>query len=63
MGKPPLKSSRSPLAIRRRVWSTDDLTTPLWTPLDRDFVAANPSVSITDHLTVAKRFYRVQILD
>jgi hypothetical protein len=46
-----------------RVLFTDDLTTPLWIPLDRDFVAANLSVSITDHLTVQKRFYRVQILD
>jgi len=46
-----------------RVVATDDLTTRIWTPVDRDFVAANPTISITDYVSVPKRFYRVLLLD
>lgn len=42
----------------------DSLAAPVtWTLLDRDFVAANPTISITDYGAGAQRFYRVQIPD
>jgi hypothetical protein len=46
-----------------RVFYKDNLEGATWTQLDRDFVAANTSVSITDHLNAQRRFYRVQILE
>jgi len=46
-----------------RVFYSDDLTTRVWTQLDRDFVAANPSVSITDHVPAPRRFYRVLLAE
>ena len=32
-------------------------------PVDRDFVAANPTISMTDYVSVPKRFYRVLLMD
>jgi hypothetical protein len=46
-----------------RVLYTDDLSTLIWTPLDRDFVAANPYASLTDGSAAPHRFYRVLQLD
>jgi len=46
-----------------RVLYKDDLAAPTWTQLDRDFVAANPTASITDTVTAAQRFYQVLQLD
>lgn len=46
-----------------RILYTDDLTEPQWTPLDRDFMAANPYASITDPGAAPKRFYKVVQLD
>jgi hypothetical protein len=42
-----------------RVLYKDDLAVTAWTQLDREFVAANSSASITDHITVPQRFYCV----
>ena len=46
-----------------RVAYTDDLGLNNWTQLDRDFVAANTTASLTDGLGNPQRFYRVQRLD
>jgi hypothetical protein len=46
-----------------RVFFTDDLSNPLWSQLDRDFVAANPYASITDSAAATQRFYRVEQVD
>ena len=46
-----------------RILYKDDLNAPAWTPLDRDFVAANATGSITDVVPGAQRFYQVQKLD
>jgi hypothetical protein len=43
-----------------RVFYTDDLNLPLWTQLGPDFVAANPTASISDSAANPRRFYRVQ---
>jgi hypothetical protein len=42
------------------VFYTDDLNLPLWTQLGPDFVAANPTASISDSAANPRRFYRVQ---
>ena len=46
-----------------RILYADDLTEPRWTPLGRDFIAANPYASITDPGAAPKRFYQVVQLD
>jgi hypothetical protein len=46
-----------------RVFYTDNLETPAWSQLDRDFVAANSTASLTDFMTVPQRFYRVVRLE
>jgi Lamin Tail Domain/CotH kinase protein len=46
-----------------RILYKDNLEDADWTPLDRDFVAANAIASITDPGMVAHRFYRVVQLD
>jgi hypothetical protein len=47
-----------------RVFYTDSLSPPVsWLQVDRDFMAANATVSLTDHVNVPKRFYRVLMLD
>jgi hypothetical protein len=46
-----------------RVVYKDDLAAPMWTQLDRDFVAANSTASITDTLSAPHRFYQVLRLD
>ena len=46
-----------------RILYTDDLTELQWTPLGRDFMAANPYASITDPGAAPKRFYQVVQLD
>jgi hypothetical protein len=46
-----------------RVLYKETLDAPTWTQLDRDFVAANPTASITDVITVPQRFYQVVRLD
>jgi hypothetical protein len=46
-----------------RVLYKDELSAPTWTQLDRDFVAANPTASITDRAMVDHRFYQVVQLD
>jgi hypothetical protein len=43
-----------------RVLYTVDLNSGTWLQLDRDFVAANPSASLTDGAAAPQRFYRVQ---
>jgi hypothetical protein len=43
-----------------RVFYKDDLSTPTWTQLGPDFVAANPTASISDSAANPQRFYRVQ---
>ena len=43
-----------------RVFYKDDLNTPGWTQLGPDFVAANPTASISDSAANPHRFYRVQ---
>ncbi len=40
-----------------RVLYKDDLAAPAWTQLDRDFVAANATASITDRVAGSQRFY------
>jgi len=45
-----------------RVEYTDNLGAPVWQQLDRDFVAGNPSASLTDSLSSSQRFYRVILL-
>jgi hypothetical protein len=46
-----------------RVVYKDDLNAAVWTQLDRDFVAANTTASITDFGALGQRFYRVLRLD
>lgn len=46
-----------------RVYYKDDLAAEAWTQLDRDFVAANETASLTDTLASPQRFYRVQQVD
>jgi hypothetical protein len=46
-----------------RVAYTDDLSSGNWIQLDRDFVAANPRVSLSDGAANPQRYYRVQRLD
>lgn len=46
-----------------RVLYKNDLNDTTWTLLDREFVAANGSASITDTLTGPQRFYRVLQVD
>ena len=46
-----------------RVLYSDDLAPPQWTQLGRDFMAANPSASITDPGAAPRRFYQVIQLD
>ncbi len=43
-----------------RVFYNDDLSTAMWMQLGPDFVAANPTASISDSAANPKRFYRVQ---
>jgi len=43
-----------------RVFYKDELNAPLWTQLGPDFVAANPTASISDSAANPHRFYRVQ---
>jgi hypothetical protein len=43
-----------------RVFYKDDLSTAGWTQLGPDFVAANPTASISDSAANPQRFYRVQ---
>jgi hypothetical protein len=42
-----------------RIFYKDDLNTPGWTQLGPDFMAANPTASITDQFLAPHRFYRV----
>jgi hypothetical protein len=42
-----------------RVLYADDLGALSWIQLDRDFVAANPTASLTDTISTPRRFYRV----
>jgi hypothetical protein len=46
-----------------RILYKDDLSNSVWTPLDRDFVAANATASITDPAPGPRRFYQVLELD
>ena len=46
-----------------RIQYTDNLSAPVWTQINSDFVAANASASITDFFTGPKRFYRVVWLE
>jgi hypothetical protein len=46
-----------------RVFYKDDLSAPTWTQLDRDFVAANTTASITDFAITGQRFYRALRVD
>jgi hypothetical protein len=46
-----------------RIQYADNLAAPVWTQIHRDFVAANSSASVTDFVTVSKRFYRVLWLE
>jgi len=46
-----------------RVSYTDDLISPNWIQLDKDFVAANPRASLSDGAANPQRYYRVQRLD
>jgi hypothetical protein len=46
-----------------RVFYTDDLASEAWAQLDRDFVAANVTASITDMVHAPRRFYRVLQVD
>ena len=46
-----------------RVFYKDDLNAPAWTQLDRDFVAANTTASITDFAATTQRFYRALRVD
>ena len=46
-----------------RVLYKNNLDAVSWTQLDRDFVAANSTASITDIMTVAQRFYKAVRLD
>jgi hypothetical protein len=46
-----------------RISYTDDLSSGVWTRLDRDFVAAGPQASLTDPLATPQRFYRAQRMD
>jgi hypothetical protein len=46
-----------------RVLYTDDLNSALWAQLYRDFVAADPTASITDTTSRPYRFYRMVRLD
>jgi hypothetical protein len=43
-----------------RVFYKEDLGAPSWTQLGPDFVAANPTVSLSDNVIAPRRFYRVQ---
>ena len=43
-----------------RVFYTDDLNAPTWTQIGPDFMAANPTASISDSAAVPQRYYRVQ---
>jgi hypothetical protein len=45
-----------------RVWYKDDLSAAAWSQLGPDFVAANPTASITDTFAGARRFYRVEVV-
>ncbi len=45
-----------------RVLFTDDVDSGDWTQLDRDFVAANATASLTDTLARPRRFYQVILL-
>jgi hypothetical protein len=46
-----------------RVYYSDDLKAGIWTPLGRDFVAANDIASLTDYISGPQRFYRVQLVE
>jgi hypothetical protein len=46
-----------------RISYKDDLNASAWTQLDRDFVAANTTASITEVVTVPQRFYRALRVD
>jgi len=46
-----------------RAFYKDDLDAPAWTQLDRDFVAAGSSASISDNVNLSHRFYRVLQVD
>ena len=45
-----------------RVMYSDDLAGGEWSQLDRDFVAANATASLTDTLARPRRFYQVILL-
>lgn len=46
-----------------RIVYTDDLSSPVWTQVGRDFMAANPYASITDPGAAPQRYYQVIMLD
>ena len=46
-----------------RILYKDDLNSATWSQLDRDFVAANATASISDYMAVPVRFYKIQRLD
>ncbi len=46
-----------------RVYYSDDLAAGVWSPIGRDFVAANDIASLTDFTSAAHRFYRVQLVE
>ena len=46
-----------------RLLYKDDLSSTAWSQLDRDFVAANATASITDYMLVPVRFYQILQLD
>jgi hypothetical protein len=45
------------------VYYKDTVDAPAWTELDRDFVAANESTSISDPTALPQRYYAVVRLD
>jgi len=45
-----------------RVLYKNQFSDPEWIQIDRDFVAANPTASITDALITPQRFYQVQLV-
>jgi Lamin Tail Domain/Putative Ig domain len=46
-----------------RILYKDDLNAATWSQLDRDFVAANATASISDSMATPVRFYQIQQLD
>ena len=46
-----------------RILYKDDLNAATWSQLDRNFVAANATASISDFMAAPVRFYQIQQLD